>query len=57
MVVSTGNNIRNDISKAKKFIDQEGYQNHILKAKHNAPFLFLRNIMITKTKKIQKSFL
>lgn len=30
----------NDISKAKKFIDQEGYQNHILKAKHNAPFLF-----------------
>ena len=30
----------NDISKAKKFIDEESYQNYILKARHNAPFLF-----------------
>ena len=30
----------NDIAKAIKFVNEESYQNHMLKARHNAPFLF-----------------
>lgn len=30
----------NDIVKAIKFVNEESYQNHMLKARHNAPFLF-----------------
>lgn len=30
----------NEISKAIKFIDNESYPNHIIKARHDAPFLF-----------------
>lgn len=29
-----------DLSKVKKFLDQKNHQNHIHRAKHNAPFLF-----------------
>ena len=30
----------NDVEKAIKFINNENFQNHMLKARHNAPFLF-----------------